>query len=194
MHDTVVTRGVIHMLLRGLPNFVSGHNGRPPSRMDSSFTLRSLMHLPLSRSVHHEPYLLCSPLTRLPQALLHGFIGVGLTALVAKLHRWDESAVFFDGSSLAAYLFAISVYVAVTIPCLRTIVTPAEEDSMNDRIEAMRILSAGNTIMILILGAILGLQGGQEYARRLEQGELAKLEKKEKKEVARSTSEKDKKE
>lgn len=29
---------------------------------------------------------------------------------------------------------------------------------MNDRIEAMRILSAGNTIMILVLGAILGLQ------------------------------------
>lgn len=29
---------------------------------------------------------------------------------------------------------------------------------MNDRIEAMRVLSAGNTIMMLILGAILGLQ------------------------------------
>ena len=128
---------------------------------------------------------------------------------------------------------------------------------MDDRVEAMRILSAGNTIMILILGAILVLQvgldyrshrssafilgyaatpsegshgrrccrhcqpsaedalfrslpicnytlwsadvyfweqGGQEYARRAELRELARLEKAEKEEAARSTSEKDKKE
>ncbi|KAN0088558.1 Shr3 amino acid permease chaperone [Tylopilus felleus] len=125
------------------------------------------------------------------KALLHGFIGVGLTGLVAKLLQWDESAIFFDGTSLAAYLFAISVYLAVTIQCLRTIVTPTEGDSMDDRVEAMRILSAGNTIMMLVLGAILGLQ---EYARRIEQKELARVAKAEKEEAARSTSEKDKKE
>jgi len=128
------------------------------------------------------------------KALLHAFIGVGLTGLVAKLLQWDESAIFFDGSSLAAYLFAVSVYLAVTIPCLRTIVTPAEVDTMDDRVEAMRILSAGNTIMMLVLGAILVLQGGQEYARRAELRELARLEKAEKEEAVRSTSEKDKKE
>ncbi|KAF8141697.1 Shr3 amino acid permease chaperone [Boletus edulis] len=128
------------------------------------------------------------------KALLHGFIGVGLTGLVAKLLLWDESAIFFDGSSLAAYLFTISVYLAVTIPCLRTMVTPAEVDTMDDRIEALKILSAGNTIMMLVLAAILGLQGGQEYARRTEQRELAKLEKAEKEGAARSRSEKDKKE
>ncbi|KIJ20794.1 hypothetical protein PAXINDRAFT_125216, partial [Paxillus involutus ATCC 200175] len=54
------------------------------------------------------------------KALLHGFIGVGILGLVAKLHKWDESALFFDGSSLAAYIFAVSVYLAVTIPSLRT--------------------------------------------------------------------------
>lgn len=32
---------------------------------------------------------------------------------------------------------------------------------MDDRVEAMRILSAGNTIMMLVLGAILGLQVGR---------------------------------
>ena len=154
-------------------------------------------------------------------------------------------------------------------------VTPAEVDTMDDRVEAMRILSAGNTIMMLVLGAILGLQvsrdyrsrrsgppwfsvrhrsispflfpdargtrvfsrrliagtatgtqssakatpcflrsapcihvqlylwsadiyfweqGGQEYARRVEQKELAKVEKVAKEEAVRSTSEKDKKE
>ncbi|KAG8220872.1 hypothetical protein J3R82DRAFT_2369 [Butyriboletus roseoflavus] len=146
----------------------------------------------------------------------------------------------------AGYLFAISVYISVTIPCLRTIVTPVEVDTMDDRVNAMKILSAGNTIMMLALGAILGLQaspnsrrpicssggatpsdarfssqagyihsrgvpvsapsafakaarcflgfGGQEYARRIELKGLAKLEKVEKEEAVRSTSDKDKKE
>jgi hypothetical protein len=48
--------------------------------------------------------------------------------------------------------------VTVTIPALRTIVDPLEEDSRNDRVEAMRILAAGNTIIMFVLGAILALQ------------------------------------
>lgn len=35
-------------------------------------------------------------------ALLHGVIGVGILALLAKIHAWDDSAMFFDGSSLGA--------------------------------------------------------------------------------------------
>jgi len=34
------------------------------------------------------------------KALLHGMIGIGLIGTLSKLHKWDESAVFFDGSSL----------------------------------------------------------------------------------------------
>lgn len=34
------------------------------------------------------------------QALLHGMMGFGIIGLVSKLHRWDDSAMFFDGSSL----------------------------------------------------------------------------------------------
>jgi hypothetical protein len=90
--------------------------------------------------------------------------------------------MFFDGSSLgaqnktvevpvsshtahiryyhaAAYVFAVAVYVTVTIPALRTIATPVVNvDTREDRVEAMRILSAGNTIIMVILGAILALQ------------------------------------
>lgn len=58
----------------------------------------------------------------------------------------------------AAYIFAVAVYVAVTIPSLRTIVHPAEVDSREDRVEAMRILAAGNTIMMVVLATILILQ------------------------------------
>jgi len=34
------------------------------------------------------------------KALLHGMVGVGVLALVAKLFRWDDSAMFFDGTSI----------------------------------------------------------------------------------------------
>ncbi|KAJ8591793.1 hypothetical protein M405DRAFT_813815 [Rhizopogon salebrosus TDB-379] len=128
------------------------------------------------------------------KALLHGFMGFGILGLVAKLQVWDESAIFFDGSSLAAYVFAISVYLAVTVPNLRTVVTPADVDTRVDRIEALRILSAGNTIIMVILGAILVLQGGQEYARRAEMRELARIEEEERNAKGKATAGKDKKE
>ncbi|KAG2138844.1 Shr3 amino acid permease chaperone [Suillus cothurnatus] len=127
------------------------------------------------------------------KAVLHGFMGVGILGLVAKLHKYDESAIFFDGSSLVAYIFAVAVYLAVTVPSLRTVVTPVDVDTRADRIEAMRILSAGNTIMMVVLGAILVLQGGQEYARRAEVRELAKVEE-ELKAKASASAGKDKKE
>lgn len=34
------------------------------------------------------------------QALFHGVTGVGILALVAKIHRWSENAKYFDGSSI----------------------------------------------------------------------------------------------
>ncbi|KAF8582760.1 SET domain-containing protein [Ramaria rubella] len=121
-------------------------------------------------------------------------IGMGVLGLVAKLHEWDESAIFFDGSSLAnrhysiaLYVFGVIIYSSVTIGGLRTIVNPAVEDTEPDRIEALRVLSAGNTLIILCLIGVLCLQvrrfdfgtcpwsntnmlfkGGQEYARRLQ--------------------------
>ncbi|KAH9933348.1 ER membrane protein SH3-domain-containing protein [Fomitopsis serialis] len=50
------------------------------------------------------------------KALLHAVMGVGALGLCGKLNRWDESAIFFDGSSLAAYVFAMAVYISVGIP------------------------------------------------------------------------------
>ncbi|KAJ7623405.1 Shr3 amino acid permease chaperone [Roridomyces roridus] len=99
------------------------------------------------------------------KALLHGMVGVVLLGLVAKLHAWDDSAMFFDGSSLAVTVFAFAVYMTVVIPTLRTIVTPTAEDTRKDRVEALTLLSAGNIIIMACLGLVLLLQGGQEYAR-----------------------------
>jgi len=104
-------------------------------------------------------------------------VGVGLIGFLSKLHKWDESAMFFDGSSLgaflfkflrapfkypptsAAYVFSIVVYLTVTINSLRTIVTPIHDvDTREDQVMAMRVLSAGNVIIIVALVLILALQ------------------------------------
>lgn len=59
----------------------------------------------------------------------------------------------------ALYIFALGVYLTVSIPSLRTIVDPiVGVDTRSDRIEAMRVLGAGNTIIMVLLGAVLCLQ------------------------------------
>ncbi|KAG6819972.1 hypothetical protein H0H93_006875 [Arthromyces matolae] len=117
------------------------------------------------------------------KALLHGMVGVGLVGLISKLHQWDDSAMFFDGTSLVGYIFSVAIYLTVTIPGLRAIVAPLEGEhgaSYEDKVTAIQVLAAGNIIIIVCLGAILVLQAGQEYARRAEakEEERKKLEKK----------------
>jgi hypothetical protein len=102
-------------------------------------------------------------------------IAIGLIGTISKLHKWDESAMFFDGSSLgtlnclfamsnlmvlllAAYVFSIAIYLTVTIPALRTIVTPIEGETRQIRKEALSVLSAGNTIIAVCLVGVLVLQ------------------------------------
>jgi len=116
------------------------------------------------------------------KALLHGMVGVGIIGLISKLHRWDESAQFFDGSSLAAYIFAIAVYLTVTIPALRTVSQPLPEEARSTRLEAIRVLSAGNVLMMVALVGILLMQAGQEYAKRKEGQIQAQKEEAKKKE------------
>ncbi|KAF5316835.1 hypothetical protein D9619_006157 [Psilocybe cf. subviscida] len=110
------------------------------------------------------------------KALLHGMWGVGLIGFLSKLFSWSESAVFFDGSSLAVYVFSIVVYLTVTVQSLRTIVDPLPGvDTRDDQIMALKVLSAGNTIIIGCLGLILALQAGQVWASRAEAKALAKM-------------------
>jgi len=41
---------------------------------------------------------------------MHAMIGMGIIGLVAKLHEWDESAIFFDGSSLGMPVISLLYY------------------------------------------------------------------------------------
>ncbi|PPQ94630.1 hypothetical protein CVT25_009361 [Psilocybe cyanescens] len=129
------------------------------------------------------------------KALLHGMVGIGLIGFLAKLHKWTESAVFFDGSSLAAYVFAIVVYLTVTVNALRTIVDPVKnEESREDQIMAMRVLAAANVIIIASLGFILLLQAGQEWAQRTEAQAIADYEAEERKKATATATTAEKKE
>ncbi|KAG6868789.1 hypothetical protein C0993_010419 [Termitomyces sp. T159_Od127] len=99
------------------------------------------------------------------QALLHGMVGVGLVGLISKLHKWDESAMFFDGTSLGGFFSASGCLICVTIPALKGIVAPLEAidftaEGEEDKVQAIRVLSAGNIIVMVCLGAILFLQDG----------------------------------
>ncbi|KAF5359001.1 hypothetical protein D9758_004881 [Tetrapyrgos nigripes] len=104
------------------------------------------------------------------KSLIHGMIGVGFIGLLSKLHTWDDSAMFFDGSGLGVFVFALCVYITVIVPMLSTTAAPLAVDTHEDRVEAMRVLSAANVIVI----------AGQAYARRVEAREKLTIEAQEK--------------
>ncbi|KAG9052949.1 hypothetical protein FS842_008983 [Serendipita sp. 407] len=108
--------------------------------------------------------------------LLHSVIAIGMLAFVAKLHKWDESAMFFDGSSVGVFVFAIMLYTTVVIPGIRTVAIPLEQETREDQVEALRVLAAGNTLIVVCLGLVLALQAGQEWARRKEERLRAEIE------------------
>ncbi|KAG8897817.1 hypothetical protein FRC00_003780 [Tulasnella sp. 408] len=110
------------------------------------------------------------------KTLLHSLVGVDILALVTKLAVWDESAMFFDGSSLIAFMAAVVLYLSVVVPGVKTIANPTQTETEAERIESLRVIGAANTMMIVCLAAVLLMQAGQEYARRYEQRELAKLQ------------------
>ncbi|KAF8899652.1 Shr3 amino acid permease chaperone [Gymnopilus junonius] len=125
------------------------------------------------------------------KALLHGMVAVGLLGFLSKIHKWDESAMYFDGSSLVVYVFAIAVYLTVTVSCLRTIADPVKGvDTREDQVLAMRVLSAGNIIVIGCLLLVLFLQAGQEWAYRTEAKANAEREAEQRKKAAATTAEK----
>lgn len=110
------------------------------------------------------------------QSLLHGIMGLGVLGLVAKLHKWTDLAVYFDGTSLGAcvspglvlcclshsialFVFGIATYLSVTIPALRTVVQPIPDvDSRADQLQALQLISAGNVINLVLFFLILSLQ------------------------------------
>lgn len=133
-------------------------------------------------------------------ALLHGMMGLGVIGLIAKLHRWNEMAKYFDGGSLVLFIGSICMYLGVSVPNLRLISDPTNErlvwnsaigtqrqsqlEAFNkgesdfkpsdgamtpdEKVAAIRIISASNTICVVLLTGVLILQISEWYLERQE--------------------------
>ncbi|WVR03085.1 hypothetical protein IAU60_000074 [Kwoniella sp. DSM 27419] len=127
------------------------------------------------------------------KAMFHVALFMPLVALLVKLHKWNESAMFFDGSCIALHLATLIIYLTVHITSLRTFLpestttttfsilpSPPPREipaSSEEKIEAVRVLAAGNALVGLLTLGVIGMQIGQEYARRQEEREQRELDK-----------------
>ncbi|KAJ5724737.1 secretory component protein shr3 [Penicillium malachiteum] len=133
----------------------------------------------------HLKFLHASP--PLIPRILHIVIFLGLAGLVAKLYKPSESNMLFDGASLVLYMCGVTVYIANIVKGLRLASagqygnalasTPEERDQILGREDSLKVLSASNTILALVLVGILVLQAGQWYAERKDDQEAERFAK-----------------
>ncbi|KAH7257119.1 Shr3 amino acid permease chaperone [Fusarium tricinctum] len=135
--------------------------------------------------VHQSPALI--------SRLLHMVISIGFIGFFIKLFRPSEANFLFDGASLILYLIGFGVYVANIVKALRSV---SAEIWTNDgfdgkthegeagelilgREDSLKVLSASNTILALVLVGILVLQAGEWYAEKKEADDAAAVDAKE---------------
>lgn len=102
--------------------------------------------------------------------------------------------MLFDGASLVLYMIGLVVYMANIIKGLRVVTTgkydvevvegelavgvsgvEAGEEKPLGRDDSLKVLSASNTILALVLVGVLVLQAGQWYAERKEGQEIERM-------------------
>lgn len=142
----------------------------------------------------HLKFLHASP--PLISRILHIVIGVGILGFMLKLFKPSEANMLFDGASLVLYMVGITVYIANIVKGLRTVTAGAygtkvlgqdegivekalegSESQYIGREDSLRVLSASNTILALVLMGVLILQAGQWYAERKEAEEMEEINK-----------------
>lgn len=117
--------------------------------------------------------------------------GIGFLGFFIKLFRPSEANVLFDGASLVLYTIGVGVYIANIVKGMRTVSAgiwhqPDFDGVVHDgpltgqvvlgREESLKVLSASNTILALVLVGVLVLQAGQWYAERKEADENEEME------------------
>ncbi|KAH7022820.1 Shr3 amino acid permease chaperone [Ilyonectria destructans] len=124
--------------------------------------------------------------------ILHIIISVGFIGFFIKLFRPSEANFLFDGASLILYIIGFGVYVANIIKGLRTVSADIWSDDefkgqthdgehgemILGREDTLKVLSASNTILALVLVGILVLQAGQWYAEKKDADDIAAADKK----------------
>lgn len=139
--------------------------------------------------VHQSPPLIAR--------LLNIIVFVGFLGFFIKLFKPSEANVLFDGASLVLYVIGCAIYAANIVKGLRAVSAniwdessphydggagtkhsgPVTGEIVLGREDSLKVLSASNTILALVLVGILVLQAGQWYAERREQDDCEKLEK-----------------
>jgi len=133
--------------------------------------------------VHQSPPLIAR--------LLNIIVSVGFLGFFIKLFRPSEANVLFDGASLVLYVIGVGIYISNIVQGLRAVSAgiwsaetgtvvhdgPLTGEVVLGREDSLRVLSASNTILALVLVGVLVLQAGQWYAERREADDYAKLEK-----------------
>lgn len=119
---------------------------------------------------------------------------LGFLGFFTKLFRPSESNVLFDGASLLLYVIGVGVYVANIVKGMRAVSAGAWDDeealkaaaaaavggeTVLGKEDSLRVLSASNTILALVLVGVLVLQVGQWYAEKREAGEEQEMEREE---------------
>lgn len=124
--------------------------------------------------------------------MLNIVIAVGLLGFFTKLFRPSEANVLFDGASLVLYVIGAGIYIANIVKGLRAVSAgvwategyggvrhdgPLTGEVLLGREDSLKVMSASNTILALVLVGVLVLQAGQWYAERREADDEARLEK-----------------
>lgn len=127
------------------------------------------------------------------------FIGFAI-----KMYRPSEANFLFDGASAILYLIGVAVYTSNTIKGLRAVSAgiwktdewkEAREGRFSGEVilgreDSLKVLSASNTILALILVGVLVLQAGQWYAEKKEGDEPTKEEAKSEADSSKATNKK----
>lgn len=138
--------------------------------------------------------------------ILHIVIFLGLAGLLTKLYKPSESNMLFDGASLVLYMCGVTVYIANIVKGLRLVSDGRYGDYIDEKVseglldeaqqmgaaggagaagaggqilgreDSLKVLSASNTILALVLVGVLVLQAGQWYAERKDALEFESLD------------------
>ena len=115
--------------------------------------------------------------------ILQIVISVGFIGFFIKLFKPSEANLLFDGASLVLYVIGVIVYISNIVKGYRIVTAgvyklpEGSTDIALGREDSLRVLSASNTILALVLVGVLVLQAGQWYAERKEEDEAEKFEK-----------------
>ena len=124
--------------------------------------------------------------------LLNIIVFLGFLGFFIKLFRPSEASVLFDGASLVLYVIGAGVYIANIVKGMRAVTAgvwdqprhfpgtmhdgPLTGDIVLGREDSLKVISASNTILALVLVGVVVLQVGQWYAERKEADDVEQME------------------